>query len=77
MELLRVLFSFVILHVSYVLLGLAFVFIPFTHKLGLRFLAMSIFPRLCGKYCRLACPGTKCGNWTCPYYTEEGRACKR
>lgn len=76
-KLFSALLSFVIVHLFYVVLGFAFVFISITHKFGLRFLAMSFFPSLCGKYCKLDCQNVKCGNWTCPYYHKGANKCKQ
>lgn len=77
LKLIQVLILFVIVHLSYAVLGFAFVFIPLTHKVGLRFLAMSFFPRLCGEYCKLDCKNVRCGNWTCPYYHKGENKCKQ
>lgn len=40
------------------------------HRVGIRFLAMSMFVsgRKVAKNCRMICPESKCGNWTCEYY---------
>ncbi len=75
-----VLLSMVFLDLLYGLVGLFLVrYDPIKHprvyRFGLRRLAMSEF--LCKRFlpakCVYDCSITKCGNWTCPKYTQQNK----
>lgn len=75
-----VLLFMVLLDLLYGLVGLCLVRCdpikhPRVYRFGLRSIAMSIF--LCKRYlpakCVYDCPVTKCGNWTCPKYTQQNK----
>lgn len=45
------------------------------HKIGIRFLAMSMFVsgRKVAEKCQMTCYETRCGNWTCENYHHSKR----
>ena len=70
MTLLRLIIMFLFLDVFHLLFGLLLVRFNCTHRIGLRWLAMSCFfpdKKLPG-LCRLDCQSVQCGNWTCSDY---------
>lgn len=72
MKLLQVLIWFFLYHAVITLLGFLFARFRFTHKFGLRLMAMGFRYNLLPKYCKLPCATTECGNWTCPNYHNRG-----
>lgn len=73
-----IMFFMVILDGIFALLGLlfskfSFVYHPWFHRLGLRFLAMSYFTykKVLPSRCQLCCGFDQCRNWTCSEYSNK------
>lgn len=67
------LFAFDFIHL---ILGHLLVRFNWSHKIGLRFLAMSMFTRkkIVAAKCRLDCQTSNCRNWTCSnYHNRSGK----
>lgn len=57
-------------HLVYMVMGYILCRTDKFHKIGVRFLAMSIFVsgRKVSQSCHMCCRETNCGNWTCENY---------
>lgn len=68
-KLFSVIIWFFLYHSLITIIGLVFVRFDWSHKFGLRCLAMGfVKPSFIESKCRLDCTSCRCGNWTCSRY---------
>lgn len=74
---LAVLFCFFFPNLLFLILGLIFYRFKFSHKFGIRCLAMCMLVKkdFIASKCKLDCGVCACGNWTCSKYSQPKTDC--